>query len=570
MCRKDATANVEPPFPWFSVVILLACNLTEPIVMAVLFPMAPFMVAEWVEADEVGTWAGLLASSFNLASIPAGVFWGQLSDRIGRLPCMVAVLCGSAVSIVVFGLSTSLSHAMGARVLGGVFSGIGGLVNAGMRDITTESQRSAAMASVSYAYAVGFAIGPMLGGMLNHPAELLPFLKGSLFDQFPYLLPCVAAALLILVGGLGLCWLPTKPPQRSPPPCRKTSTLPAAPAAVANLSAAASAEVPTRVEPRASDGTGESEPAGASREEAADRQLFVGAASDAPPTAAALAPIAPACCAALLARVAATGRAARQPVAMLLIGYLFMNFGSIGSMETFPLYLMRNDTSGLSLPSVALGEVMLPQSVMICVMPAVYPRLSRRYGDAGALHIGLGALVLFSIGLPLLRLVKANGSLVWAGLMSLSALRGTVGPLIYPAMILLINRAVSADTGFWNGMISSVGATARAFSPFVFGHLFAVGTAAGHAGWPLDVTMPFSLQILSLGIAALLVATVPPAGGHAQRSPRSARHTQPWTRQRVWRALLSLATVRATRGAVSTARRGGRRVGDSTEQHGAV
>ena len=92
MCRKDATANVEPPFPWFSVVILLACNLTEPIVMAVLFPMAPFMVAEWVEADEVGTWAGLLASSFNLASIPAGVFWGQLSDRIGRLPCMVAVL----------------------------------------------------------------------------------------------------------------------------------------------------------------------------------------------------------------------------------------------------------------------------------------------------------------------------------------------------------------------------------------------------------------------------------------------------------------------------------------------
>ena len=83
--------------------ILLACNLTEPIVMAIMFPMAPFMVSEWVHPDRVGMMAGLLTSAFNVASIPAGVFWGKISDIKGRKSCIVVVLSGSAISLVVFG-----------------------------------------------------------------------------------------------------------------------------------------------------------------------------------------------------------------------------------------------------------------------------------------------------------------------------------------------------------------------------------------------------------------------------------------------------------------------------------
>ena len=86
----------EPPMPWFGVFILISCNLVEPIVMAMLFPIAPYMVADWVAADEVGTWAGLLTSAYNAASIPAAIFWGRLSDRMGRRPIMLILLCGAA------------------------------------------------------------------------------------------------------------------------------------------------------------------------------------------------------------------------------------------------------------------------------------------------------------------------------------------------------------------------------------------------------------------------------------------------------------------------------------------
>ena len=169
MCAASAAKPETAPFPWRAMLILIAVNLTEPIVMAVLFPMAPFMVAEWVPHDSVGTWAGLLTSAFNLASVPAGIFWGRISDRVGRRPAMLWMLFGSALSMIVFGTAGSLAHAMVARLLGGLFSGIGGLVAATIRELTTESQRSFAVSSTAWAFGVGFCIGPMMGGFLIRP-----------------------------------------------------------------------------------------------------------------------------------------------------------------------------------------------------------------------------------------------------------------------------------------------------------------------------------------------------------------------------------------------------------------
>ena len=44
----------------------------------------------------------------------------------GRKPALAACLCGTAVCLVLFGLSRSLWWAFGTRFLGGLFSGVGG------------------------------------------------------------------------------------------------------------------------------------------------------------------------------------------------------------------------------------------------------------------------------------------------------------------------------------------------------------------------------------------------------------------------------------------------------------
>ena len=390
MCRSaDAAATpprdldqrvaiaAPPTFPWRAIAILLSCNLTEPIVMAVLFPMAPFMVGDWVARDEVGTWAGMLTSAYNFASVPSGVFWGRLSDRWGRRPCMVILLGGSAFSIIVFGCSGSLLHAMLARCLGGLFSGMGGLVTAGMRDLTTVEQRSTAVASISWAYGVGFAIGPLLGGMLVRPAERFPALRGTLFETFPYLAPCLVVAWLIVCSGLGLLWLPMPLPrakQAKPgdPSAESTSSTSSSSSSSSSSTCATAADAEAPADPKGDDPKGDGTPAAI--------------AAFAPPSAVALSSAVELTAVPLDAvemQVESDGkrllssspptssgggrscwaacvRFGCQPVVVLLLAYLLLNFGAIGGMESFPLLLTRNGTSGLGLASFELGQVMLP------------------------------------------------------------------------------------------------------------------------------------------------------------------------------------------------------------------
>lgn len=107
-------------------------------------------------------------------------------------------------------------------------------------------------------------------------------------------------------------------------------------------------------------------------------------------------------------RLARCWRGATQPVVVLLWAYALLNLGMVGSIETWPLYLMRNGTGGLGMPPHELGTVMLPQSSVVMLMPLAYPLIARRLGDRGTFLLGAASLVLFASCMPLLRFVKAT------------------------------------------------------------------------------------------------------------------------------------------------------------------
>ena len=193
-------------------------------------------------------------------------------------------------------------------------------------------------------------------------------------------------------------------------------------------------------------------------------------------------------------------------------------------------------------------------------MPCLYPSLARAFGQKGCLSIGVAAVLLFNLCLPNLRWLRSEGGgagfdapqqaaaahprpdhgggMIWSGLLLANALRGVAGPLVFPAMIIIVNAAVSADLGFWNGMMSSVAAVARAASPLVFGYLFALGTREGHAPFPRDVSMPFLLSFVTLLASIALVWAVPTAAAATdEQSARFASRVQPVTRRRWWRGV---------------------------------
>ena len=503
--------------------------------MAVLFPMAPFMVSDWVAADEVGTWAGLLTSAYNVASIPAGVFWGRLSDRHGRRPCMAAVMLGSAVSIVFFGTSTTLARAVLARCVGGLFSGINGLVMAGLRDITTAEQRPTAVASVSWAYGVGLALGPMIGGALSRPAESMPALRGSLFDAFPYLLPCLIVGVLIVVCIIFLVWLPMAPADK----LRIEAHSPAE-AAITGESAVntVGGDASPATDAPAGNDSKTVPPPQQPQEPPLEQMLEFPPEGDG---------------GRLLADSASPRHTPRgwraaalclmQPVVLLLFAHLLLNFGIAGIMETFPLYLTRNDASGLGLRPVDVGEALLPQSAVIMVMPLAYPLVARCLGSRGAFLLGIAPLLVFCLVMPMLRWLKGAPTAMWAGLLVLAALRGTTGPLVFPSIALLVNGVITERYGLWNGLMTSIASVARASSPCLFGVLFSVGTALGHGRFPFDVSMPFLLAGSGLAASALLVAGVPLDSDEGPRG--GATH-------RKWRHRLMPACLRSARAPTSS------------------
>ena len=141
-----------PPFPWAQVLILLLVNVSEPLAITLCFPIAPFMVGDWVAADAVGVWAGALASVYNFSGIPFNVVWGWLSDRKGRRAVLTIQVCGTAGALVGFGLSGSLAEALCWCMLGGAFSGIGGVCKAALREMIIESQRGRAFSLLGWSW----------------------------------------------------------------------------------------------------------------------------------------------------------------------------------------------------------------------------------------------------------------------------------------------------------------------------------------------------------------------------------------------------------------------------------
>jgi MFS family permease len=91
-----------------------------------IFPYAYYMVKSFGVAQteaQISVYVGMVTSAFAFAECASGVFWGRLSDRIGRKKVLLGGLFGTGLSMLLFGFATSLPMALIARALGGLLNG---------------------------------------------------------------------------------------------------------------------------------------------------------------------------------------------------------------------------------------------------------------------------------------------------------------------------------------------------------------------------------------------------------------------------------------------------------------
>ena len=197
------------PLPVRQLVVLCMMRISEPISYTLIFPFINQMLEDMKVTEDprqIGYYAGVIESLFAIGQLLTAIFWGRLSDKIGRKPVMMTGLLGMAVSVILFGLQKTYCGLIICRFLAGMMNGNVAVLQSIVGEITDATNFADAASYLPLCFAIGSIVGPIIGGYLSLPAQQYPSLFGgsALLIEYPYFLPCLVGGLLnfasIIVG----------------------------------------------------------------------------------------------------------------------------------------------------------------------------------------------------------------------------------------------------------------------------------------------------------------------------------------------------------------------------------
>ena len=182
-----------------ALLVLFLVTMIDMIGFGIIIPFLTYLVQDLAAEQgvvRIGLWVGLLMTAYSTAQFISSPFWGSLSDRIGRRPVLMIGLVGNTVFFTAFGFSNTLLFALSMRFFAGIFNGNIAVARAYIGDVSTPKQLATRMGLIGAAFGLGFTIGPFIGGEFSSPADRWDLFVGTVFETYPYLLPCVIASVL--------------------------------------------------------------------------------------------------------------------------------------------------------------------------------------------------------------------------------------------------------------------------------------------------------------------------------------------------------------------------------------
>lgn len=183
------------------IIFIVATILIDGIGAGLIFPVLPDLILEVTgkTLSEAAIWGGVLATGYAVMQFVFGPIVGNLSDRYGRKPILVAALFVLAIDYVIMALAGSIWLLLLGRVIAGLMAATYSTASAFMADISKPEDREKNFGIIGAAMGVGFALGPMIGGLLAEVDTRAPF--------------WVAGALALANGLFGLLVMPESLPR---------------------------------------------------------------------------------------------------------------------------------------------------------------------------------------------------------------------------------------------------------------------------------------------------------------------------------------------------------------------
>jgi len=151
--------------------------VTEVLGFSLILPFLPYL-AESFGATPFQI--GLISTVFSLFQFFSAPIMGAISDVVGRKPMLVLSQTSTLISFIILGFANSLPLIFLSRIVDGVLGSNFTIAQAYLSDLTSKKNRSKSFALSGIAFAIGFLVGPALGGFLStRTSYLVPSLLAA-------------------------------------------------------------------------------------------------------------------------------------------------------------------------------------------------------------------------------------------------------------------------------------------------------------------------------------------------------------------------------------------------------
>ena len=160
-----------------AVIFIFVTILIDILAFGIIIPVLPHLIETMTGGgiSNAAWWVGVFATVFAAIQFICAPIQGALSDRFGRRPVILLSNLGLGLDFVFMALAPSIWLLMLGRVISGITSASYTTANAYIADTTPPEKRAGVFGLMGGAFAIGFIVGPALGGLLGSIDLRLPF-----------------------------------------------------------------------------------------------------------------------------------------------------------------------------------------------------------------------------------------------------------------------------------------------------------------------------------------------------------------------------------------------------------
>ncbi|GAW20149.1 hypothetical protein ANO14919_096460 [Xylariales sp. No.14919] len=522
-----------PPFPRRQMLVLAICRICEPIAFMGIFPYVYFMIEDFHVTDDasrISFYAGMVTSAFTFAEFSTGLLWGRLSDKIGRKPVLLTGLAGTALSVLVFGFAPNLTVALLARAIGGLLNGNMGVLSSTVTElVTAKEHQPRAYTIMPVVWCLGSIIGPMIGGALARPCISYPsiFSPGTIWERYPYLLPNLFSALIVLVGVInGFLFLEETHAQKK---MQRDRGLELGNWILSKFTGFGKCAESRDEKSKFSDREDEIQPLIDHDEQLPTYRTNENTPANSPRLRSASVPTLPQDSLDLTQSKAHMGvsisKTFTRPVVLNIISFGILAFHTMTFDQLLPVFLATAPpkdhvvtslplkfVGGFNLDSKTVGIILSIQGVyQLLINMFLVPKVLKRFGALRSFRFIAIAYFMLYLVTPYLVLLPPAYRMV--GLAVVLAWKCTFQTIVYPSNAILTadNAPSRLALGTINGVAASTASLCRAFGPTISGILYSVGLKTGYSGLAWWSTALVAIGGAVVGLMIPDSATRPPS-----------------------------------------------------------